>query len=407
MNLGAPPDDEATGESSERARGLAARIDAMNLDAPDDDESEPAASATPLDTKAVPSFADAVVNHDEKSQTVALEDLEIVDSGPSAASSGPLPVFKPLAANVAKVPPPPPRVAIPPRPPSGAVRVPPMSRPPGIPAVPITRPGFAAPPKPGTQPIAKVPVPPPPIGKLPTQSIPIPRMSTGALPVVSARPPRAVSEIELVEDDLAPGVEPGRGKRPTGAPPIFEGIQSVRPSTPIAGGDELIAALDAPPDVLAPTDGGLETGTGTPNIVIDQPLEAHLDSPTVVDRALEELGDAGGEKRAATLAKDLDATTDATAAAMLAYELGELYERRLADEARAVKAYGRALTLDPGLRPNLWAIRRIFYRRGLWPNLAKLIGAEVEYARDDIERADLLLEKSRVLATNMRDAAEG
>ena len=57
---------------------------------------------------------------------------------------------------------------------------------------------------------------------------------------------------------------------------------------------------------------------------------------------------------------------------MLAYELGELYERRLADEARAVKAYGRALTLDPSLRPNLWAIRRVFYRRGLWPNLQKL-----------------------------------
>ena len=48
------------------------------------------------------------------------------------------------------------------------------------------------------------------------------------------------------------------------------------------------------------------------------------------------------------------------------------------------------------MRPNLWAIRRVFYRRGLWPNLAKLIGAEVEYARDDYERADLLLEKARI-----------
>ncbi|HEY4177595.1 MAG TPA: tetratricopeptide repeat protein [Kofleriaceae bacterium] len=413
MNLGAPPDDDATGDSSERARSLAARINALDLD----DNASDDADSTRLDTPAVRLHGDVVV-HDEKSQTVSLEDLDIVESDPAAAaSSGPLPVFKPIATNVAKAPPPPPRVAIPPRPPSSAVRVPPVSppRPPGtIPAVPITKPGFAAPPKPGTQPIAKVPVPPPPSGKLPTQSIPIPRMSTGPMPSVGpgmipappSRPPRALSEIELIEDDLAPGVEPGRGKRPTGAPPIFEGVQSVRPSTPIAGGDELIAALDAPPDSLAPTDGGLETGTGTPNIVIDQPLEAHLDSPTVVDRALEELGDAGGEKRAATLAKDLDATTDATAAAMLAYELGELYERRLADEARAVKAYGRALTLDPGLRPNLWAIRRVFYRRGLWPNLAKLIGAEVDYARDDYERADLLLEKARISVHNMGEAGE-
>ena len=121
----------------------------------------------------------------------------------------------------------------------------------------------------------------------------------------------------------------------------------------------------------------------------DQPLEASLESPTVIDRALDELGDAGSEKRAETVSRELEATTDPAAAAYLAYELGELYERRLADEARAVKSYGRALTLDPALRPNLWAIRRVFYRRGLWPNLAKLIGAEVEYARDDYERADL------------------
>ena len=121
-----------------------------------------------------------------------------------------------------------------------------------------------------------------------------------------------------------------------------------------------------------------------------------LDAPTVVDRALADLGDMGGEKRAAAMVRELDATTDPAAGAVLAYELGELYERRLADEARAVKSYGRALQLDPSLRPNLWAIRRIFYRRALWPNLVKLIGAEVAYARDDYERADLLLEKARL-----------
>src|SRR5439155_20412087 len=109
-------------------------------------------------------------------------------------------------------------------------------------------------------------------------------------------------------------------------------------------------------------------------------------------------GDAASAKGPETARRDLDQTTDSNAAAYLAYALGELYERRLADEARAVKAYGRALTLDPSLRPNLWAIRRVFYRRGLWPNLAKLIDAEVAYARDDHERADLFLEKARVLA---------
>ena len=100
----------------------------------------------------------------------------------------------------------------------------------------------------------------------------------------------------------------------------------------------------------------------------------------MIDRALEEIGDAGGEKRAETVARDLEATTDRAAAAYLAYELGELLR------APARRRGARGQGLRPGAdarsrrcRPNLWAIRRVFYRRGLWPNLAKLIGAEVEY----------------------------
>ena len=85
----------------------------------------------------------------------------------------------------------------------------------------------------------------------------------------------------------------------------------------------------------------------------------------------------------------------------VAYELGELCERRLVDEARAVKAFGRALASDPSLRANLWAIRRVFYRRGLWPNLIKLIDAESRFAIDDDERADLAIEKAAVLADKL------
>ncbi len=155
-------------------------------------------------------------------------------------------------------------------------------------------------------------------------------------------------------------------------------------------------------------EGGVEVGTGTPNIVVEQPLETQLEHPTVVDKAIAGLGDAGGEQRAEAMTRELEAQVlaDPAGAANRAYELGELYERRLADEARAVKAYGRAVNLDPSLRPNLWAIRRVFYRRALWPNLAKLVDAEVAYARDDYERADLLLEKARILAYRMDDIDE-
>src|SRR5690606_12942659 len=144
-------------------------------------------------------------------------------------------------------------------------------------------------------------------------------------------------------------------------------------------------------DVLAPApditkmDGGVEVGIQTPNVVVDQPLEAHLETPTVVDKAIGSLADAGGEERAAQLSPEIEAR-----------ELGEHCWRRLPDEARAIKAFSRALNLVPSLRPNLGAIRRVFYRRALWPNLQKLVDAEMEYARDDYERADLLLEKARI-----------
>jgi tetratricopeptide (TPR) repeat protein len=132
------------------------------------------------------------------------------------------------------------------------------------------------------------------------------------------------------------------------------------------------------------------------------PLESLLENPTAVDRAAEELTEAGAERRAEELARKIEESEE-PGHALLAYELGELYERRLADEARAVKAYGRALLLDSSYRPNLWAIRRVFYRRKLWPNLQKLIDAELRYARSDDERADLLLEKARILAHQLAD----
>ncbi len=253
-------------------------------------------------------------------------------------------------------------VAIPPRPPGAAMRVPPLgAKPPMIPR--------------STGPVPTVAIPPPVIAVPPTKD-------------------------NGHGDDAPVAIAEPRTRPPTAPPPrpVDKGAERAEQSE-----DYTTAGAD----LASMADGaGVEVGTATPNIVLDESLEASLESPTVIDRALEEIGDAGSEKRAETVARDLEQTTDTNAAAYLAYELGELYERRLADEARAVKAFGRSLTLDPSLRPNLWAIRRVFYRRGLWPNLAKLIGAEVEYARDDLERADLLLEKSRVLGTQMNSPAD-
>ncbi len=263
---------------------------------------------------------------------------------------------------------------------------------PPVPAVPSPRQTMAyrAPiPPPGS---AKPPPPPPRVMGIPGPPRGIPPIKPPAIPIPVPRataPGIAVPAVVSIPDKPAdqPPPTPGRARTPSAPPPTAE---------------EMLAGVA--PDITK-GDFGVEVGTGVANVVDDKPLETLLEHPTIVDKAIAALGDAGGEQRAEAMTRELEAKVlaDPAAAAFLAYELGELYERRLADEARAVKAYGRAVNLDPSLRANLWAIRRVFYRRALWPNLAKLVDAEVQYARDDHERADLLLEKARIHAHRMTE----
>jgi len=282
---------------------------------------------------------------------------------------------------------------------------------------------------------------PPPIARMSPPPVPprIPPRIPPAIPSLKGPPPKppaipapratmqgvvAIPPVAPRTQPSKPGAEPLSTRTPTGEGPALSRTRTDgpppppranRPSTPPPAPaprpfDDSMSAEDVlagAPDITQ-LEGGVEVSTGTSTIVDDQPLEAHLESPTVVDKAIAALGDAGGEQRAEQLTKDADSKelNEPAQAAYIAYELGELFERRLADEGRAVKAFGRALNLDPSLRPNLWAIRRVFYRRGLWPNIQKLVDAEVEYARDDYERADLLLEKARVSAHRLDQPEE-
>ena len=312
-----------------------------------------------------------------------VSDLEEVDTPPPPAIPPPVrPSVRPVLPPMGKPPPTPPRavVAIPPPRPSG---MPSLGKPPAIPMPRASQPSVAVVP-----PIVAVP----PVAhdepkRAPTEPPATPRTKTSDHPATAR-----------TKTGDQPSL-PERARRPS-APPYPPG-SPLRPSPD----DDVLSGA---PDITKLDHGGIDAGTLVPNIVIEQSLEEQLEHPTVVDKALESLGDAGGEARANEMVRELDALvlSDPAAAANLAYELGELYERRLADEARAVKAYGRALNLDPSLRANLWAIRRVFYRRALWPNLVKLVDAEVSYARDDYERADLLLEKARVAAHHMNEPDE-
>jgi tetratricopeptide (TPR) repeat protein len=135
------------------------------------------------------------------------------------------------------------------------------------------------------------------------------------------------------------------------------------------------------------------------------PVAVLAPSTVELDAALAEARANDWAARAEALRLELEAERDKARAGFLAYELGELTYRRLRDEAASVKLYGRALQSDPSFRPNLWAIRRVFYRRALWPNLIKLLDAEVRFARDDHERSDLLVEKGHVLEDKLKDRA--
>lgn len=134
-------------------------------------------------------------------------------------------------------------------------------------------------------------------------------------------------------------------------------------------------------------------------------LTGQPESPTVIDRAIVSLTDAN-KARAERLAHELEQTVgnDPAFAASVAYELGELSERELENEERALTAYRRALELDPANLPNRWALRRVLYRRALWPELERLIDIEVKSATDDAERVDLLFE--RALVSGRRKGAD-
>ncbi len=279
-------------------------------------------------------------------------------------------------------------------------------KPPSIP--PPRPPGGAPPPLPPKIPTPKIPPIKPP-------SIPVPRQTQPGVGLPNVAVPPIAPRTTTGERGAPPPVP----RTPTGERPPLPKPPTTGEHAPLARGTVPTGTRTAPmtspqpaeshskmsvEDVLAGApdlsqmEGGIEAATATPNVVVDQPLETRLDSPTVVETAIAALSDLGGTARAQAMTDEVDARelSEPAAAAIVAYELGELCDRRLNDEARAVKAYNRALSLDPSLRPNLWAIRRVFYKRQLWPNLQKLVDAEVEYARDDYERADLLLEKARI-----------
>ena len=124
-----------------------------------------------------------------------------------------------------------------------------------------------------------------------------------------------------------------------------------------------------------------------------------LETPTALERALTAAAATTPATRAQRLSAAIEAAAanDPRSAAILAYELGEVYEQQLADDDRAIAAYRRAAQLDPAFAPAAWGLRRMLGQRRRWPELLSVIERELARA-DDGERAELLVEKARVLS---------
>ena len=116
--------------------------------------------------------------------------------------------------------------------------------------------------------------------------------------------------------------------------------------------------------------------------------EAQTDDPVVLEHLL---------------ATELKAEPDRGRKAVLQHELGHHYLDTMDNESGAVRAFAMALKLDPHLRPNVWAIRRIFVAHQLWPNLLKLLDAQSRFEEEPARLSEVLLEKGWVLQDYISD----
>ncbi len=120
-----------------------------------------------------------------------------------------------------------------------------------------------------------------------------------------------------------------------------------------------------------------------------------FDSPSVVELALRE----GEETKYLRRLKSRDLEIQESsplAASVAAYEMGHLYEHYFLNDALASKAYRRSLGFNSSFHANLWSVRNLFHRRGLWQQAIKLALAERENSHKPSRRAGVDLEVGHI-----------
>lgn len=185
------------------------------------------------------------------------------------------------------------------------------------------------------------------------------------------------------------------------------------------------AALDAPEAVIAALDeaevafdadseaGGRLADSNTDAIEIldaepilteDEPLAG---APDPVDLVTRRAKNETARDRITLYQSECESETRPTQQAILLHEVARYKEQAQSDEAEEIlRSYALSQSADPGLRANLWALRRLAVRRKDYAALLQLIDVEIRHATSRHERADLWAEKGHILEDLLNDVDE-
>ncbi|MCC6747300.1 MAG: tetratricopeptide repeat protein [Deltaproteobacteria bacterium] len=180
----------------------------------------------------------------------------------------------------------------------------------------------------------------------------------------------------------------------------FDGPATGEVSPPERGDAPGASETESPPagNLEIPAEGHGEPVGAEPGAVVAV-------APSALARAVEEATAPQPDRmvRALSLEAEAGAETDRSRAATLWHEVGHLQDVRLGDASAAIKTFARVLQLDPGFKPNLWELRRLFEERQMWPNLLKLLDAQLRLETVPARRAEILLDRGWILEHRVTD----
>ena len=202
-------------------------------------------------------------------------------------------------------------------------------------------------------------------------------------------------------DEPAPEAQPGmldRGLRPIATTEV-EAIMAIK--------DQPDDEPAAPPEEEPQQEPQREVEVDPADVLLDaqdqDQATVEEQEPPPVETALAAARAADPTALERLLVAEMKAESDRERKALGQHDLGLHYLRQEKSESKAVRAFATALKLDPTLRPNVWAIRRVFLARQLWPNLLKLLEAQCRLEQDLVRRSEVLVEKGWILQEFLAD----